>query len=32
MRIQIDALNQPDHRAELDHRVRHDQTLGFRQR
>ena len=22
----------PDHRAELDHRVRHDQTLGFRQR
>ena len=24
--------NQPDHRAELDHRVRHDQTLGFRQR
>ena len=22
----------PDHRAELDHRVRPDQTLGFRQR
>ena len=22
----------PDPRAELDHRVRHDQTLGFRQR
>ena len=21
----------PDHRAELDHRVRPDQTLGFRQ-
>lgn len=34
---QLDSLvetvgNQPDHRAELDHRVRPDQTLGFRQR
>lgn len=32
---QLDSLvetvgNQPDHRAELDHRVRPDQTLGFR--
>ena len=24
------ADTEPDHRAELDHRVRHDQTLGFR--
>ena len=34
---QLDSLvetvgNQPDRRAELDHRVRPDQTLGFRQR
>ena len=34
---QLDSLvetvgNQPDHRAELDHRVRPEQTLGFRQR
>ena len=32
---QLDSLvetvgNKPDHRAELDHRVRPDQTLGFR--
>ena len=26
------ADTEPDHRAELDHRVRPDQTLGFRQR
>ena len=34
---QLDSLVEhagpyPDPRAELDHRVRHDQTLGFRQR
>ena len=26
------ADTEPDHRAELDHRVRTDQKLGFRQR